>query len=427
MDAKKNLGQRLWIEEQEINKIITSPVQPKSLQKGWFEVIRQKSHLKNLSRLGSRVFLSEETKVKIFSAPIIGSISKFIWALFNIWKDRSDVRMRLLQIEAAHEFHKQNLVEAARKIEALNQAADASKAALETLKSQIEDLRGDVSALSNGESFLRIQNRTLERMLRSSGENIINPVKRQNVPSLRALQKIGADKLVKDFESVDIDGPLFEFAEYFRGEFEDIQNRLKVYLDHLKRCHVVSNGLPVIDLGCGRGEWLGLLEGIDIKNIGVDQNPYCAEFCKSHGLTVANTDAFGFLDDQDKDSVGAVTAFQFLEHIPFLSQLSLFEICLEKLAPGGIVIFELPNPENLQVGGSTFFKDPTHSAPLFPDVLAFFLKSVGFVDIEVLRLNSYPEQHLLTGNDENIMKLNKLLYGPQDYAVIAHKPALVRQ
>jgi SAM-dependent methyltransferase/cell division protein FtsB len=418
MDAKKNLDQRLRIEEQEINKLMDPQVRPKSIQKRWIDAIGQKLLQRNIWCFNSRVFLSERTKVKIFSAPIIGSVSKFAWALLNIWKDRRDARMRLLQLEAAVEFNKQNLVETAHQIDALHQDVRASKVELEALKSQIGDLRGSVSALSKGESFLRTQIRVLERKLSSPGEKIVNPIEHEDPTSS---QKNSKDKFIKDFELTDVDGPLFEFAEHFRGEFEDIQNRLKVYLDHLKRCHVVSNGLPVIDLGCGRGEWISLLNGIEINNIGVDKNPYCIEFCTSNGLNVVNEDAFDFLDRQDNKSVGAVTGFQFLEHIPFSLQLRLFEICLEKLAPGGIVVFELPNPENLQVGGSNFFKDPTHSTPLFPDVLAFFLKNKGFVNVELLRVNAYPDAHRLSGKEENITKLNKLLYGPQDYAVIAHK------
>jgi O-antigen chain-terminating methyltransferase len=122
-------------------------------------------------------------------------------------------------------------------------------------------------------------------------------------------------------------------------------------------------------------------------------------------------------------SVGAVTALHVVEHLPFHDVLALIDEALRVLCPGGILILETPNPENLQVAANTFYLDPTHRRPIPPALLQFVAESCGFTDIEVQRLHPRSKEDLLAaGTAAGPDGLNTLLFGPQDYAIVARKP-----
>jgi O-antigen chain-terminating methyltransferase len=214
-----------------------------------------------------------------------------------------------------------------------------------------------------------------------------------------------------------------EFEALFRGQPADIKQRLQVYLPYLS--HISSQAkkdrMAVIDVGCGRGEWLELLDENGIPAIGVDMNAAMVDACLSRGLAARCADAIAVLREQKEGSVGAVTGFHIIEHLPFEQLLALFDAALHALCPGGVIIFETPNPENLKVGACNFYFDPTHLHPIVPQVAEFMARQRGFSHAEILRLHPYPENHLLQGDTAVEALLNKELFGPQDYAVIGRK------
>lgn len=214
-----------------------------------------------------------------------------------------------------------------------------------------------------------------------------------------------------------------EFEALFRGQRADIKQRLQVYIPYLS--HITSqtkkDRLLVIDVGCGRGEWLELLHENDIPAMGVDMNQAMVDACLSQGLLARCADAIVMLREQEAGSVGAVTGFHIIEHLPFERLLALFDAALHALCPGGVIIFETPNPENLKVGACNFYFDPTHLHPIVPQVAEFMAKQRGYSHAEILRLHPYPDDHLLHGGTAVEALLNKELFGPQDYAVIGRK------
>jgi O-antigen chain-terminating methyltransferase len=122
-------------------------------------------------------------------------------------------------------------------------------------------------------------------------------------------------------------------------------------------------------------------------------------------------------------SLGAVTAMHVIEHIPFRRLIAVFDEVLRALRPGGVAIFETPNPENLVVGACSFYYDPTHERPLPPESTRYFAESRGFVDVSILRLHPVPESLQLADGPPAVRELiNRMLYGAQDYALIARKP-----
>ncbi|HEY3455066.1 MAG TPA: class I SAM-dependent methyltransferase [Bryobacteraceae bacterium] len=181
--------------------------------------------------------------------------------------------------------------------------------------------------------------------------------------------------------------------------------------------------MPVLDLGCGRGEWLELLGEHNLQARGLDSNEMMIEMCKAAGLEVTLDNALSYLGTLPDACMGAVTSFHMVEHMPFDAVLALVDEALRVLKPGGILILETPNPENLLVGTYTFHFDPTHLKPLPSPMLRFFVEARGFCHVQVRALHPYPETVRVPDDGKGVAgRLNDYLYGPQDYAVIGQKP-----
>src|SRR4030043_2272533 len=150
-----------------------------------------------------------------------------------------------------------------------------------------------------------------------------------------------------------------------------------------------TRNFPILDLGCGRGEWLELLKENGYIAKGVDFNRVMVRQCQELGLDVTESDMIEYLRNQQPNSFGALTGFHILEHLSFKAVISLFDEALRVLKSGGMVIFETPNPENLIVAACNFYFDPTHRNPLPPRLLNFLIVSRGFEKTGIIRLHPY--------------------------------------
>jgi len=213
------------------------------------------------------------------------------------------------------------------------------------------------------------------------------------------------------------------FEDVFRGSCEEIKSRQAVYLPLLEKHGIGSPAMPLLDLGCGRGEWLALLSEHGLHARGVDRNDDMVERCQSSGLAVTKGEALPYLTSLPAASLGAVTTFHMVEHMPFDDVLALVDESLRVLKPGGILILETPNPQNILVGAHTFYLDPTHLKPLPSPMLRFFVEARGFCDAHVLELQPYPETVRFPDDGKGVAnRLNDYFYGPRDYAVIGRRP-----
>jgi len=210
------------------------------------------------------------------------------------------------------------------------------------------------------------------------------------------------------------------FEDKFRGTRKDIKGRQKVYLPFLRAAGAGTAGHPVLDVGCGRGEWLELLKENKFVAKGVDINQVMQQACKDLGLQVEVGDAIDFLRKQKRNSLGAVTGFHIVEHLPTRKMIALFDETMRVLKPGGIVIFETPNPENILVGSCTFYTDPTHKNPIPPDTLLYIIENRGFVEPEIIR--SSPMDYASYRGKNAVKHIFHRFNMEQDYAVIARKP-----
>lgn len=220
-----------------------------------------------------------------------------------------------------------------------------------------------------------------------------------------------------------------KYADYYvalenlyRGESEAIEARFEPYLAYMREAAAGSPQDPVLDLGCGRGEWLAILRRENMHALGVDADAAMLEQAKTRAAHVINGDLLEVVEAADPGSYGAITAFQVVEHLPLEALLRLFAAAARALRPGGVIVFETPNPENLQVAAYSFWLDPTHVRPLPPPLLDHFARYFGFIDVRIVRSNPWPDEMNLADDAPASRHINKLLFCEQDYALVARKP-----
>jgi O-antigen chain-terminating methyltransferase len=207
----------------------------------------------------------------------------------------------------------------------------------------------------------------------------------------------------------------------FRGAEELIKSRAEVYLPCIKKASAGKPGRPVIDLGCGRGEWLELLKSHNLESIGVDKNNLFVETLRGKNIVAERGDLLEFLQGRPQGSAGAVTGIHILEHLPFCYLLDLLTETTRVLAPGGVAIFETPNPANLPVGAHTFYLDPTHLKPIPPALLAFLVERAGLVNIETIEIHPPPQSALPPADSDLPPELLAHFARPEDYFVVGWK------
>ncbi len=209
------------------------------------------------------------------------------------------------------------------------------------------------------------------------------------------------------------------FEDRFRGSRQEIIDRLKIYLPFVNPLADIYEDLSAMDLGCGRGEWLEILNDAGVKARGVDLDQGMLDACIERGLDVKLADALITLRSLPDESQVVVSGFHIIEHVSFVEWRDWINEAFRVLKPAGLVIFETPNPENLFVATRSFYLDPTHLNPIPPELLSFAVEFAGFSNVKILRLQEDKE----LANSSKISLTNIVKSASPDYSVIGQKPA----
>ncbi len=209
------------------------------------------------------------------------------------------------------------------------------------------------------------------------------------------------------------------FEDKFRGSHDEIRARLEIYNPFLEAIRPHSRAGLCLDLGCGRGEWLELLRDKGFTAHGVDLDERMLAASRERNLDVRRMDAIEAVSSAQNDTLAIVSGFHIAEHLPFAKLQVLVSEALRALLPGGLLILETPNPENLKVSSHTFHLDPTHQKPLPPALLQFMTEYYGFARSKIVRLQEQPfiSQSPLTTVEDVIFGVSP------DYAIVAQKSA----
>lgn len=293
---------------------------------------------------------------------------------------------------------------------------------LEILRQSVERIQTDAAAIAAQQDELQNLKQTLQRTLM---EFNLQPARATQDARERSRGRPAASS--PETESTHTSARYFTDAMYaafedrFRGTPDDIKERLSVYLPLVRQ---VPAG-DLLDLGSGRGEWLELLRAEGRRARGVDTNRVFVADCHARGLNVVEGDALSYLRSLEADSLAMVSGLHIVEHLPLDALTELLTETARVLLPGGLALFETPNPENVLVGSLFFYIDPTHRNPLPSLTLRFLLESRGFDRVEVLNLHPYESARLSPVNEKDhiTVRFNELFYGAMDYGISGWKPA----
>jgi len=214
------------------------------------------------------------------------------------------------------------------------------------------------------------------------------------------------------------------FNAHFRGPTDDIVSRYRDLAEHF-----VGVDGPVLDIGFGRGEFLELLGELGVEAIGIESVPVLVKSARRRGLQVDDGRAVEYLSSLDDDSLGGLVMIQVIEHLSPQHVIDVVRLAADKVRRGGRVVIETVNPTSLYTFAHAFYVDPDHVRPVHPTYLGFLFAEAGFARVERVDRSPVPADdslELMPGDDEtskrlnaNFERINALLFGPQDYAVVA--------
>lgn len=296
-------------------------------------------------------------------------------------------------------------------------AGNHATTVFKSLEWKIEKLEAEYSNLRTLlAGFAQLENR-LDRLLDGLDRRVAAGADAGAVAGLREVKERLSPLQYADFE------------KRFRGSREEISGRLSAYLGHFP-----PNG-EVLDIGCGRGEFLALLRASGRRGLGLDLSDSMLAEAHDEGLDCVKADALEFLKARPAASLDGVFSAQVVEHLEPEYLRRLVSECFRALRPGATLLLETVNPLSLFALSRIYFLDPGHVRPLHPEYLRYLLEGSGFAAVEVLfgpepageRLAevdpSAPQALAFNGN---VDRLNRLLFGPSDYAVLGRKPGPAR-
>ena len=225
--------------------------------------------------------------------------------------------------------------------------------------------------------------------------------------------------------------PLYvAFEDQFRGSRDLVRARAEPYVELVRDAGFGTADTPVLDLGCGRGEWLELLRERGLVGRGVDSNRVFLDLCRGRGLDVIEGDVIEVMRSLPGGSFGVITGMHIAEHLPFDVLVQLLDEARRLLKPNGLLALETPNPENLEVASHFFYMDPTHRNPLPPEAFRWMVEARGFDQARIERWTVARDMGApplldsdVPGADSVNVLLSKLAMAP-DYSIIARRGSM---
>lgn len=359
---------------------------------------------------------------------IVGPVLRWTTGILRL----SDFADRVKQIEAAQAAEVQDLGHLVNALSRQVQVkllgiekqghdwSEESKVSSQEISKQLDDLRAQICSLSNR---LTADVDGLRAGIAAHTANI-DGLRAELVEHATGIANLEAANRVKH----ELDPLYVDFEEAFRGPSELIRERALPYIDIVRSAEAGTEDAPVVDLGCGRGDWLDILREHGLVARGVDSNRVFLGMCVARGLDVIEGDVIEVLSAMPDASAGAITGMHIAEHLPFEVLIKMLDECGRVLRAGGVLALETPNPENPWVGSHLFYMDPTHRNPLPPLALRWLVEARGFADARIERWTVARDlgapallPHEVPGANSLNVLIGQTRIAP-DYAIVARRP-----
>ncbi len=221
-----------------------------------------------------------------------------------------------------------------------------------------------------------------------------------------------------------------QFEDQFRGPEQVVKNRQAIYLDYLNK------SLEVLDIGCGRGEFLELLQAHGFQAKGIDSSPQMVARCREKGLRVAQADALDYIQ-QLPGKVGNVFLSQIVEHMDYKDMYCLLQAAWEKMEMQAAVVIETINPGSFYAQSTAYVMDPSHVGLVSPETLSYTFRKLHFRKIRILYKSPVPKSErlqlchdhfedqkindLVAKINDDLKKIDDIIFGNLEYAIIGVK------
>jgi len=348
------------------------------------------------------------TKESIKRIPFIGWFTRWIYNL-----------LRINRLVFQHHHQQVNLNALQEKIAQQQQQIEHQHHQIEHQHHQIEHQQQQMATLLHESSKIKPQiSHEIEKqslLFKQRVDMFINQKQEITTSKKERVKELSHNFILDEF--------YLAFENKFRGKREEIAQRYESYLKYLN-----PDIKTALDIGCGRGEWVGLLQKNSIQAQGIDLNAAMLNDGLSHGIkNLQNINAFDFFKTCPDSSFDLVTAFHIIEHIPY-EELFVFLQELRRIStPNAIILLETPNPANILVGAFEFYKDPTHLNPLPDDVMKFTVEYFGFEEVRIEKLHLFPDTMRIVEHTETAQHFNHFFYQERDYLIIARNPKSLHQ
>ena len=314
-------------------------------------------------------------------------------------------------------------------LEQVERYREALAARERRMDTAFDQLRAEQQELRTAVAVLRQSNHDLTRELSTvrRGEPFSSAVASAKAEGSPVAGGAEGPALRNGTSSEALSAKYVGFEDQFRGAPEEIAARQREYVE------IFAGASDVLDIGCGRGEFLALLKERGVRARGIDVNDSMVDVCLQKGLDASKADALGYLRAQPAGSLGGLLAAQVVEHLDPAYLTNLLDAAYAALRPGAPIVLETINPACWFAFFESYVRDITHVRPLHPDTLKFLLQASGFGRVEIRYQAPYPEHHKLQrvtapalGDaaemlNANVDKLNSLLFTYLDYAAIARR------
>jgi len=368
-----------------------------------------------------------------FNANVVQTLNGFVELIDSeLERQGREVDAHLQKFQGQFDAFQTQLVAFQAQIDAFQAQFDTFQTHLHTIQSHIENRLEQVEPQVKAfELMLWTFDRRKEAMeieqirFNQKLEQILTVLRAPNKPHEAEIAALPEPERQNDYRYL-------VFENQHRGSEQEIKERLNDYLSYF------AESSRVLDIGCGRGEFLELLREQGIQGYGIDSNQHTIEYCRQKGLTVQQSDVFAHLNALPDGGLDGIFMAHVIEHFDARGMQQLLQACFEKLAPHKYFVIETPNPGSIYAFSHYFYKDVTHRNPLPPETLEFFVKCAGFQDVQIMYRHPFPAKYTLPLLDlqavsqpelqligehlnETIGRLNDVIYGYPDYSIVARK------